>query len=110
VHVDVVGWYVLTVRRMRAAPMPVTATFPIPTRGEPLIMNAERVREAAGRQIEVLFGDEDRALLLELGDGNEADAVAGVLVDCLEAPSFDDAEGRAQAGLQGLDGTVRRAP
>lgn len=73
-------------------------------------MNAERAREAAGRQIEVLFADEDQSLLVDLGDGNEADGVAAALVDCLDAPSIDDAEMRLHAGLDGLDGTVRRAP
>ena len=73
-------------------------------------MNADRAREAAGRQIEVLFGDANQSLVVELGDGNESDDVAAALVDCLEAPTFDDAEGRLQAGLNGLDGTVRRAP
>ena len=73
-------------------------------------MNAERAREAAGRQIEVLFGDWNESLVVELGDGNESDQVAAALVDCLAAPTFDDAEGRLHAGLDGLDGTVRRAP
>ena len=76
-------------------------------------MNTARAREAAGHQIEVLFGGEDQMLLLELGEGNEADDVAAVLVDCLRAPTIDDAEGRLHAGLDGLDGldgTVRRAP
>jgi hypothetical protein len=73
-------------------------------------MNAERAREAAGRQIEVLFGDADQALLVELGEGNESEDVAAALVDCLGAPTFDEAEGRLHAGLDGLDGTVRRAP
>ena len=73
-------------------------------------MNPERAREAAGRQIEVLFGDANQSLVVELGDGNEADDVAAALVDCLDAPTFDDAEGRLQAGLDGLEGTVRRAP
>jgi hypothetical protein len=29
---------------------------------------------------------------------------------CLEAGSVDDAEGRLQAGLEGLGGTVTRSP
>lgn len=58
-------------------------------------MNTARAREAAGRHIEVLFGHEDQTLLLELGEDNETDAVA---------------EGCVEAGLSGLDGTVRRAP
>jgi len=73
-------------------------------------MNAERAREAAGRQIEVLFTDEDQSLLVDLGEGTADDGVAAALVDCLGAPTIDDAEVRLHAGLDGLDGTVRRAP
>jgi hypothetical protein len=92
---------------------PPTAILPISVEAERDAMNTARAREAAGRQIEVLFGDADGTLVLELGEENEADDVAAVLVDCLRAPTFDDAEGRLQAGidgLDGLDGTVRRAP
>ena len=73
-------------------------------------MNAQRARDAAGRQIEVLFTGESQALVLEVADGADADDVAVALVDCLEASTFDDAEGALQDGLEGRGGTVRRAP
>ena len=73
-------------------------------------MNARRAQEAAGRQIEVLFAGESQALTVELSDGTDADDVAAALVGCLHASTFDDAEGVLQDGLEGLGGTVRRAP
>jgi hypothetical protein len=73
-------------------------------------MNAQRAREAAGRQIEVLFVGEREALTVDLADGTDADDVAVALVDCLGASTVDDAEGRLQHGLEGRGGTVRRAP
>lgn len=73
-------------------------------------MNAQRAREAAGRQIEVLFIEERGALTVDLADGTDADAVAMAVVDCLGASSFEDAEGRLQDGLEGHGVTVRRAP
>jgi hypothetical protein len=73
-------------------------------------MNAQRAREAAGRQIEVLFVGESQALTVEVADGTDADDVAIALVDCLGASTVADAEGRLQDGLEGRGGTVRRAP
>jgi hypothetical protein len=73
-------------------------------------MNAQRAREAAGRQIEVLFVGDGEALTVELDDETDADAVAIAVVDCLGASNFEDAEGRLQDGLEGRGGTVRRAP
>ena len=73
-------------------------------------MNAQRARDAAGRQIEVLFTGESQALLLEVADGTDAEDVAAALVDCLGASTVDDAEGRLADGLEGRGGTVRRAP
>ena len=73
-------------------------------------MNARRVQEAAGRQIEVLFVDESQSLMIDVVDDTDADHVAAALVDCLHASTFDDAEGRLQDGLEGRGGTVRRAP
>jgi hypothetical protein len=73
-------------------------------------MNAQRAREAAGRQIEVLFVGESQALTVEIADGTDAEDVAVALVDCLGASTVADAEGRLQDGLQGRGGTVRRAP
>jgi len=73
-------------------------------------MNAQRAREAAGRQIEVLFTGESQALVVEVSDETDADDVAAALVDCLGASTVDDAEGRLQVGLEGTGGTVRRAP
>ena len=73
-------------------------------------MNSQRAREAAGRHIEVLFTGESEALVVEVSDGTDADAVAAALVDSLGASTVDDAEGRLQAGLEGLGGTVKRAP
>ena len=73
-------------------------------------MNAQRARDAAGRQIEVLFTGESQSLLLEVADGTDAEDVAAALVDCLGASTVDDAEGRLQDGLEGRGGTVRRAP
>jgi hypothetical protein len=72
-------------------------------------MNAQRVQEAAGRQIEVLFVDEQRSLMIDVVDDTDADHIAAALVDCLHASTVDDAEGRLQDGLEGR-GTVRRAP
>lgn len=90
--------------------MVLAATSPIRARAEPSDMNAERAREAAGRHIEVLFTDEDQSLFVDLGEGDADEGVAAALIDCLEAPTVDDAEMRLHAGLDGLDGTVRRAP
>jgi hypothetical protein len=73
-------------------------------------MNAQRAQEAAGRHIEVHFADESELIVVELADGTDADDVAAALVGCLEAGSADDAEGRLQAGLEGLGGTITRAP
>ena len=73
-------------------------------------MNAQRAREAAGRQIEVLFVGEREALTLDLADGTDDEAVAVALVDCLGASTVDDAEGRLHDGLDGRGATVRRAP
>ena len=72
-------------------------------------MNTQRVQEAAGRQIEVLFVDEQRSLLVEVAEDTDADHIASALVDCLHASSLDVAEGRLRDGLEGR-GTVRRAP
>ncbi len=73
-------------------------------------MNTKRAQEAAGRQIEVHFADERELIVVDLADGTDADDVAAALVGCLRAPSVDDAEGHLQAGLEGLGGTVTRAP
>lgn len=73
-------------------------------------MNAQRAQEAAGRHIEVHFADESELIVVDLADGTDADDVAAALVGCLEAPSVDDAESRLQTGLEGLGGTVTRAP
>ena len=73
-------------------------------------MNAQRARDAAGRQIEVLFVGEREALTLDLADGTDDEAVAVAIVDCLGASNVDDAEGRLHDGLDGRGGTVRRAP
>lgn len=73
-------------------------------------MNAQRAQEAAGRRIEVHFADESELIVVDLADGTDAEDVAVALIGCLEAPSVDDAEGRLQAGLEGLGGTVTRAP
>ena len=90
--------------------MPVLAIPAKPVRTDASVVNAEQVRQASGRQIEVLFGDEDRGLVVDLRERTKDDDVAAALVDCLGAPSADEAEGRLNAGLDGLDGTVRRAP
>ena len=73
-------------------------------------MNAQRAQEAAGRHIEVHFADERELIVVDLADGTDADDVAAALVGCLEAGSVDDAEGRLQAGLEDLGGTVTRSP
>lgn len=73
-------------------------------------MNAQRAQEAAGRHIEVHFADESELIVVDLADGTDADDVAAALVGCLQSSSVDDAEGRLQAGLEGLGGTVTRAP
>ena len=73
-------------------------------------MNTQRAQEAAGRHIEVHVADESELILVDLADGTDADHVAAALVGCLQAPSVDDAEGRLQAGLEGLGGTITRAP
>lgn len=73
-------------------------------------MNAQRVQEAAGRQIEILFVDESQSLMIDVVDDSDADQVAAALVDCMHAATLDDAEGRLQDGLEGRAGTVRRAP
>ncbi len=73
-------------------------------------MNAQRVQEAAGRQIEVLFVNESQSLMIDVVDDTDADHVAAALVDCLHASTVDDAEGRLQDCLEGRGGTVRRAP
>jgi hypothetical protein len=86
------------------------AIFPILGRAENPLMNARRANEAAGRHIEVHFTGESEALLVDLPDGTDDDAVAAALVGCLDALTVDDAEGRLQEGLEGRGGTVRRAP
>jgi hypothetical protein len=73
-------------------------------------MNAQRVRAAAGRRIEILFTGESQALVVDVSDATDADEVAAALVDCLGASTVDDAEGRLQDGLEGLGSTVRQAP
>jgi hypothetical protein len=73
-------------------------------------MNAQRARAAAGRQIEVIFTGESQGLFVDVSEGTDAEDVAAALVDCLGASTVDDAEGRLQDGLEGLGGTVRRAP
>ena len=73
-------------------------------------MNAQRAQEAAGRNIEVLFADESQSLIVDVSAGSDADDVAAALVDCLQASTFDDAEGRLTEALEGRGGTVRRAP
>ena len=73
-------------------------------------MNARRAQEAAGRHIEVHFADESELIVVDLADGTDANDVAAALVGCLQAPSADAAETRLQAGLEGLGGTVTRAP
>jgi hypothetical protein len=73
-------------------------------------MNARRAREAAGRHIEVHFAGESQALVVDVSEGTDPDDVAGAIVDCLDASTVDDAEGRLQDGLKGRGGTVRRAP
>lgn len=74
------------------------------------MMNGQRAREAAGRNIEVLFTDESQALFVDVSDDTEADDVAVALVDCIHASTFDDGEGRLHEALDGHDATVRRAP
>jgi hypothetical protein len=73
-------------------------------------MNAQRARDAAGRNIEVLFTDESQKLFVDVFDDAEADDVAVALIDCIHASTVDDAEGRLQDALDGHDATVRRAP
>ena len=73
-------------------------------------MNTQRVQDAAGRQIEILFVDESQSLMIDVVDDTDADHVAAALVDCLHASTLDDAEGRLHDGLDGHGGTVRRAP
>ncbi len=73
-------------------------------------MNAQRAREAAGRNIEVLFTEESQSLFVDVSDDTEADDVAVALLDCIHASTFDDAEGRLQDALDGHGATVRRAP
>ena len=73
-------------------------------------MNARRVQEAAGRQIEILFVDESQSLMVDVGDDSDADHVAAALVDCIHAATVDVAEGRLQDGLEGSGSNVRRAP
>ena len=73
-------------------------------------MNAQRAQEAAGRHIEVHFADESELIVVDLANGTDADDVAAALVGCLDASSVDDAEGGLKAGLEGLGGTVTRAP
>ena len=73
-------------------------------------MNAQRAQEAAARHIEVHFADESELILVDLADDADADDVAAALVGCLQASSVDDAEGDLKAGLEGLGGTITRAP
>lgn len=73
-------------------------------------MNEQRARDAAGRNIEVLFTDESQALFVDVSDDTDADDVAVALIDCLHASTLDDAEGRLQQALDGHGATVRRAP
>ena len=73
-------------------------------------MNTQRAQEAAGRHIEVHFADESELIVVDLADDADADEVAAALVSGLRAPTADEAEGRLQAGLGDLGGTVTRAP
>ncbi|MDF2734165.1 MAG: hypothetical protein K0S97_788 [Chloroflexota bacterium] len=73
-------------------------------------MNTQRAQEAAGRHIEVHFADERELIVVDLADDADADDVADALVRCLDAPTADEAEGRLQAGLGDVGGTVTRAP
>ena len=73
-------------------------------------MNTQRALEAAGRHIEVHFADESELIVVDVADGTDADDVAAALVGCLHASSVDDAEGDLKAGLEGLGGTIKRAP
>ena len=73
-------------------------------------MNTQRAQEAAGRHIEVHFADESELIVVDLADDTDADDVAAALVGCIDAPSADEGEGRLQAGLQDVGGTVTRAP
>jgi hypothetical protein len=73
-------------------------------------MNTQRAQEAAGRHIEVHFADESELIVVDLADDTDADDVAAALVGCLDAPTADAAEGRLQAGLEGLGSTITRAP
>ena len=72
-------------------------------------MNEQRAREAAGRNIEVLFTDESQALFVDLTDDTDAEDVAVALVDCIHASTFDDADRQLQNALDGRGVTVRRA-
>ena len=73
-------------------------------------MNTQRAREAAGRHLEVHFAGDSEAILVDLSADSDPDDVAAALVNCLHAPTVDDAEGALQEGLEGRGGTVMRAP